>query len=188
MEIFMINDPYKVLGLSSNATNEQVKNAYRILVQQNMNNEKKLAELNSAYDAIMNNRRGNTGNEGYNEVRRLIKQGSYNDAESVLMGLDSSKAEWSFLMGSICYGKGYLNDAYTYFAKAAEIEPNNAEYSAAFKSMNEKKNGYMNGSSNQAGYNTFNNTSGCGFCNTCQGLICADCCCECMGGDCIPCC
>lgn len=183
-----MNDPYKVLGISVGDTDEQVKNAYRNLVQQNMNNEAKLAELNSAYDAIMNKRRGNFSNAGFNEVRRLIQSGNYSEAESVLMGLDSSRGEWNFLMGSICYGKGWLNESYNYFAKAVELEPNNTEYTSALKNMNERRNGYMNGSPNQAGYNTSNRNFGCGPCDVCQGLICADCCCECCGGDCIPCC
>ena len=41
------------------------------------------------------------------------------------------------------------------------------------------------------GYNPNMSTSGVGGCNACdmcQGLICADCCCECMGGDLISCC
>ena len=41
------------------------------------------------------------------------------------------------------------------------------------------------------GYNpnmNMNNAGGCNACDICNGLICADCCCECMGGDLIPCC
>ncbi len=183
----MPNDPYKILGIPENSSEDEVKLAYRTQVQRYMNSERKLAELNSAYDAIMNKRRGNTTNNGYIEVRSLIKQNRYDEADKLLTGLDSSTAEWNFLMGTVYYSKGWLNDAYMYFNKAKELDPSNAEYSKAFKHMNDRKNGYMNGSGED------NNSSGsqgsqCGVCTVCQGLICADCCCECMGADCIPCC
>ena len=38
------------------------------------------------------------------------------------------------------------------------------------------------------GYNMSGGNGGCSTCDICQGLICADCCCECMGGDLISCC
>ena len=183
----MPNDPYKILGITENATDNEVKIAYRNEVKRFMNSERKLAELNFAYDAIMNKRRGNIGNNGYTEVRNLIRQNKYDEADNLLTGLDSSTAEWNFLMGTVCYGKGWLNDSYMYYKKATELNPANAEYSQALKHMNERKNGYMNGGN--ASYNSNSDgVSPCGVCNICQGIICADCCCECIGGDCIPCC
>ena len=38
------------------------------------------------------------------------------------------------------------------------------------------------------GYNPNGQMGGCTACDVCNGLICADCCCECMGGDLISCC
>ncbi len=187
----MMNDPYGVLGISQNASDEDVKTAYKSLVMQYMNSERKLAELNAAYDAIMNLRRGSTGGDNFHEVRVLINQGNYAKAEELLINQDSSRAEWNFLMGTICYAKGWLNDSYRYFKTAAETEPGNAEYNSALKRMDMNKNGYMNGGN--PGYNTSDRNSpacggGCSTCDFCQGLICMDCCCECMGGDCISCC
>lgn len=58
----MISDPYKVLGLSPNATDEEVKAAYRKLAKKyhpdlNPGNERaaqKMNEINAAYDQIKN--------------------------------------------------------------------------------------------------------------------------------------
>ena len=59
------------------------------------------------------------------------------------------------------------------------------EYQAALnQAMNQRSGVY-------GGYNpnmNMNNAGGCNACDICNGLICADCCCECMGGDLIPCC
>ena len=41
---------------------------------------------------------------------------------------------------------------------------------------------------NFGGYNPGGQMGGCSACDVCNGLICADCCCECMGGDLISCC
>ena len=59
------------------------------------------------------------------------------------------------------------------------------EYQAALnQAMNQRSGVY-------GGYNpnmNMNNAGGCNASDICNGLICADCCCECMGGDLIPCC
>ena len=59
------------------------------------------------------------------------------------------------------------------------------EYQAALnQAMNQRSGVY-------GGYNpnmNMNNAGGCNACDVCNGLICADCCCECMGGDLISCC
>ena len=71
-----MNDPYKVLGVSPNCTNEELKNAYRTLAKKyhpdNYASEPELArvadekmkEVNSAYDEILKIRTGSK--TGYN--------------------------------------------------------------------------------------------------------------------------
>ena len=56
------------------------------------------------------------------------------------------------------------------------------EYRSAMNQvMNQRSGGY-------GGYNPGGQVGGCSTCDICNGLICADCCCECMGGDLISCC
>ncbi len=200
-----MKDPYSVLGISPNATDEQVKAAYRELARKYHPDSyadnpladlagEKMQEINEAYDEIMNMRRGKSGtnsSSGYNngpsafpEVRSLIQQGRLEQAQEVLDGVppQSRDAEWYFLNGTVLYRRGWFDQAYTSFATAVRMNPNNNEYRNA-----------MNNASRQAGrqYNPYRSYGGgndCNSCDLCSSLICADCCCECMGGDLISCC
>ena len=64
-----MKDPYSVLGVSKNATDDEIKNAYRELARKyhpdNYGDNplsdlagEKMKEINEAYDSIMSHRRG----------------------------------------------------------------------------------------------------------------------------------
>ena len=173
----------------------------------------KMKEINEAYDTIVSQRKNrgannngygynnyNTYNAGYNagyaggssasgfnDVRRFIMAGRIADAEQILNGVpvESRNAEWYFLKGTVLYRRGWLEEAKEHFTRACQMDPGNPEYQAALnQAMNQRSGVY-------GGYNpnmNMNNAGGCNACDICNGLICADCCCECMGGDLIPCC
>ncbi len=204
-----MRDPYEVLGVSKNATDDQIKNAYRELARKYHPDNyidnplsdlaaEKMKEINDAYDAIVNMRRTgsskNTGSGAYNssyssstgfpEVRSLINQGRLEQAQEILDGVppQNRDAEWYFLNGTVLYRRGWFDQAYTSFATAVRMNPQNPEYRNA-----------MNNAQRQSGqqynpYRSYGTTGGCNTCDICNSLICADCCCECMGGDLIPCC
>lgn len=184
-----MKDPYNILGIMPSASDDEVNSAYRNLIRQYSDDNEKISELTAAYDEIMNARRGNGGGNGFSEVRRLLGDGNYNDAAALLENIDDKTAEWYFLNGSVCYARGWLNDAFANFEQACKMEPYNQEYNSALRHMQDSKGGYMRGDPNVRGFG-YDQGSGvrCGVCDICNGLICADCCCECMGGDFIPCC
>ncbi len=201
-----MKDPYSVLGVNKNATDEEIKNAYRELArkyhpdnyQDNPLSElaaDKMKEINEAYDEIVNSRRGrkNTYDSSYSgsntassfpEVRSLISQNRLEQAQEVLDGvpIGNRNAEWYFLNGTVLYRRGWFDQAYTSFATACRMEPTNPEYRNALNRAQGQAN---------AGYNpyrSYGNAGGCNSCDCCTNLLCADCLCECMGGDLIPCC
>lgn len=207
-----MTDPYKVLGVSPSATDEEVKDAYRQLAKKYHPDQysgspiaeladEKMKEINEAYDEIVSQRKNrNTGgagsssyagygyarNSGYADVRNFINSGRMADAEQILNGVpaENRNAEWYFLKGSVLYRRGWLEEAKDHFSRACQMDPSNMEYRAALnQSMNQR-------SGNVGGYNpNMQGTAGeCNGCDMCSSLICADCCCECMGGDLIRCC
>lgn len=206
-----MKDPYQVLGIQPGATDEEVKTAYRELAKKYhpdnyANNplsdlaQQKMQEINEAYDAIIKSRKEGTGAYGggtyggtgyrsggssrFMDIRNLIRTGRVVDAETLLDGVpgNSRDGEWYFLKGSVLYRKGWLEDAYNHFSTAVRMDPGNMEYRTALNQLDTQR--------RTGGYRTSarQTTGGCTACDVCNGLICADCCCECMGGDFIRCC
>lgn len=205
-----MTDPYKALGVSPGASDEEVKSAYRELARKyhpdNYGDNplsdlasEKMKEINEAYDQVMTMRRGGQPNGGYqngyqgqsqfSDIRRLINARRITEAEELLDGIPGHvrDAEWHFLKGSVQYTRGWLDDAYENFLKASQMNPTNPEYQAALNQLRYQR---QTGRPAGTGYRTGNSASvgGCSMCDVCSTLYCADCCCECMGGDLIPCC
>ena len=209
-----MKDPYAVLGIEKNATDEQVKEAYRELARKYHPDryadnplsdlaKEKMQEINEAYDQIMNSRRhrhsGGTGTNYNNssskfaDIRSYITSGRIEEAQELLDGIpmENRDAEWYFLNGTVAYRRGHFDKAYTSYATATRMDPSNPEYREAFARLQRSGNFGANPYGNPYGnpYRSSGNMGGgCTGCDVCQTLICADCCCECMGGDLIRCC
>ena len=204
----MNKNPYEVLGVREDATDEEIKEAYRALARKYHPDKyideglkematEKMKTINEAYEEIKNIRAGKSSAGGYGsagsygssgsgdfaEVRRLINAGAYMQAERILdaMAADRRGAEWHFLRGCILLRRGWIHDAAKYFDTACRMDPQNAEYRNA--RLNIERMAQQGSAGRTTG--TVCADDGCGCC---ANLMLADCCCECMGGDLIPCC
>lgn len=204
--VFIMKDPYQILNITPDATDEQVREAYRALARryQSENYEngplvdmaaKKMDEINGAYDAIITMRRSQSGSaqSGYaggryggasslEDIRSKINANRIDDAETLLDGIppQARGAEWYFLKGTVQYKRGWLEEATKNYRTACQLDPGNSEYQAAFRQVNNPRSGGYHAPQSNAG--------GCSACDICTGLICADCLCDCCGADGTPCC
>lgn len=192
-------NPYETLGIRQDATDAEVKAAYKELVKKYhpdkyQNNpladlaEEKLQEVNEAYDMIMKERQGRGGyNQSYssgstsgssadfNEVRRNIDRGNLGVAESILNQTANRNAEWYFLSGMISYRKGWYDDARSKIQQACNMDPYNQEYSRALGQLMNIGRGYQNTAYGR-GYRSAEDA----FCQALQCYCCADFCCDCI--------
>lgn len=149
----MMNDPYSVLGVSPSATDDEIKKAYRRLAKQYHPDihsdpkfaEEKMAQINAAYDQILNQRQGKSagydGYGGYNyggaqqgstpeytAVRHYLQYRRYREAFNVLNRIQERTAEWYFLSAYAHAGVGNRAQAMEFARKAAAMDPQNMEY------------------------------------------------------------
>ena len=207
-----MKDPYVVLGVSPNATDEEIKQAYRALARNYHPDkyrdsdladlaEEKMKEINAAYEEIRKGRSNGgpgsgstqTNNNGsyrtYGEtqghfanIRRLINAGEFYEAERLLRAMPINEQTAEWY-----YLMGCVLSRRGYFLDALKL----FDRACAMDPQNAEYRNARDMLRNQAstyggGYRT-TESSGC-LCPFCTSLLCADCCCDCMGGDLIPCC
>ena len=198
-------NPYEVLGVSENASEEEIKRAYKELVKKYHPDryqdnpladlaEDKLREVNEAYDMLMRGRNGGADSFNYGgsasggsysgggaapdymQIRRYLDANNLNAAETLLNGTRYRSAEWFFLAGMLSFKKGWYDDALNKLRTATEMNPSNAEYRQAYARLTSMGGQYQNQAYGR-GYGN-NNDDMC--CQALQCYICADCCCDCI--------
>lgn len=168
-----MNDPYQVLNVSRDASDEEVKKAYLKLARKyhpdNYHDspledlaQEKMKEINAAYEQITKERSAQTRGGGYSgygyggggtqsqsqswqqsyggssvfqQVRMAINQGDLTRAEGLLNAITDHNGEWNFLKGTICFRRGWLDEAKRYYQTACQMEPGNPEYRQALNYM-----------------------------------------------------
>ena len=156
--------------------------------------QEKMKEINAAYDTIQKERsgRGASGSGGYGyqsqayggyqaqqqragstafyQVRMAINRNDLGMAEQLLERIDDHNGEWNDLMGTICYRRGWVDEARRYYQTACQMDPVNAEYRQTLNFVENNQDGYR-----PEGYDVF--STGCGRGNICSQLACLYLCC-----------
>ena len=212
-----MNNPYKVLGVSPNATDEEIKKAYRALARKyHPDNyvgnpladlvEEKMKEINEAYQAIQEERA-----RGGSSFR--TSSGAASDTSHDFGG-DYTQNSTRFLEIRRMINAGQIAEAETILSNMAEAD-RNAEWNflmgcvkfrrgwyydaqkfletACYMAPNNLEYQRMLQKINQSAHNygTGYRTSGSEHdpcCSICGTLLCADCLCDFMSGDLIRCC
>lgn len=160
---------YEVLGLSENATDEEIEAAYNTLKSKYIKDRflegeegniaaKNLTKLEIAYEEIKNSRLNQKTAEtrgDYAEISRLIKEGKLDVAQGRLDAFSERDAEWHYLQSVVFYKKNWLNESKKQLEIALSLDPNNAKYKESYAKLKAKmqyaENQFHSGN---AGYST----------------------------------
>ena len=146
-----MNNPYKVLGISPNATDTEVKNAYRALARKYHPDNyaadnpladlatEKMKEINEAYEQIQRERAAasqsrSTGGRGksytYADIRAMVQNRRFREAGAALAAIpvEERVADWHYLQSIVLMQRGFVNDAARELEIACNMEPDNQEY------------------------------------------------------------
>ena len=179
----MIDDPYKVLGVSPNATDDEIKKAYRKLAMQyhpdrNPGDEaaaRKMQEINAAYDQLTNPEKyRRTGSSGYGydpfggqqaptgdqyqqAAMQYIRFRRFREALQVLQNCTERNARWYYLSALANNGIGDQVTALEHIRRAVSMDPSNMEYMRAMELIQQGGAAYRTQAQEFGGFNMRSN-------------------------------
>ena len=201
-------DPYSVLGVSRDASMDEIKKAYRKLSRKyhpdaNINNpnkeeaEEKFKQVQQAYDQIVREREQGASQSSWSggfgggyqtqddqrsmEMRaaaNYINAAHYQEALNVLNRMTERNGEWYYYHAIASAGAGNTANAMEDARRAVEMEPNNMQYQQLYQQLQSGGQWYQN-MGNGYGYERPGNGLGSCCCQClCLNMLCPGCCCD----------
>ncbi len=145
---------YEVLGVSPDATIEEVESAYKTLKEKysrerfyegevGNNAARQLTKIETAYHEILVSRTETVNQDGskwvdYSDIELLIKNGDITGAQAKLDDVTNRNAEWHYLQSVVFYKKNWMNESKKQLEIALSLEPNNVKYSDDYAKLKKK--------------------------------------------------
>ncbi len=154
-------DPYKILGIDRNASDDEVKKAYRKLAKRyhpdvckEKDAEVKFKEVQNAYDMIMDLRKNKNsytyqqrdygGNEQkYQAIIHYINLGYYMEAYQALQDIYDKDALWYYLYAIVNVQLGNRIMALQASKTACEMDPLNQDYRELYTALTRNQTQYQ---------------------------------------------
>ena len=146
-----MKNPYQILGLDQSATFAEMEERYNELKaeysegrfapgEEGAEAARKLTELENAWREIMSRNvevEKYDGAVDYEYIEKLIKDGRFDDAQTVLDSITDRGAEWHYYQSIIYYQRDWLSESKKQLLDAVNLDPDNKKYLAALDRLNE---------------------------------------------------
>ena len=191
----MLEHYYMILNCNENSSDEDIQREYEALKKKYSEDRfldgeagnyaaKKLTEVETAYNEIMNSRKENKERSGnlFEEVEKAIRDGDLQAAQRFLDAFDERNAEWHYLQSVVFYKKNWKNESKKQLEIAMSMNSEEKKYKDAYNTLVEGINAENNANNQQngnAGANDWNHSANMGYDERQMGgMSCMDTCCQ----------